>query len=154
MGKTFLATQVDLTKEIEIEEIEINMIALEPTVTSARTARRLVADFLHEYGVDFRATTVLLASELVSNAVEHGGPHAPTATIELKIDARHDCVRVEVSDAGQGEPLIRNSAVNVASGRGLLIVQELSSRWGCDRLPVGKTVWFEILTPSGGDLDG
>lgn len=97
---------------------------------------------------------MLLVSELVSNAVQHGGPHGPTATVGLKVETRPDLVRVEVTDAGNGDLRPGNGAIDLPSGRGLLFVETLASRWGCDRLPVGKTVWFELLTPQGADADG
>lgn len=130
------------------------MIALEPTAHSVRSARVFAAGFLDGHDVHVRETVVLLVSELVSNAVQHGGPYSSTATVALELETRPGLVRVEVTDAGTGDPRPGNGAINHPSGRGLLLVESLASRWGCDRLPVGKTVWFEILTPSGGDADG
>jgi hypothetical protein len=35
------------------------------------------------------------------------------------------------------------------TGRGLLLVDRISQRWGVEQLPTGKTVWFEIdATPA------
>jgi anti-sigma regulatory factor (Ser/Thr protein kinase) len=130
------------------------VISLEPTARSVRAARRFVSGFLDDYHVDIRDTVVLLVSELVSNAVEHGGPHGPTSTVGVEVDVRPDRVRVEVTDAGASEPVVGNGSVHRPSGRGLLLVEALAGRWGCSRLPVGKTVWFEVVIPSGGDVDG
>lgn len=130
------------------------MIALEPTARSVRAARHFVCGFLGDHNVDVRDTTVLLVSELVANAIEHGGPHGPTSTVGVEVDAHANRVRVEVTDAGPGEPVAGNASAHLPSGRGLLLVQTLASRWGCTRLPVGKMVWFEILVPSGGNADG
>ena len=130
------------------------MIALAPTAHGVRSARQFAAGFVDDYDVDVRETVVLLVSELVSNAVQHGGPHDSLATVGLEVETRSDRVRVEVADAGTGAPRPGDGAVEHPSGRGLLLVEALASRWGCEQLPVGKTVWFEISTPSGGHANG
>lgn len=132
----------------------IHVISLRPTSHSLRSARAFVAGLLDGHEVHFRETVVLLVSELVSNAVQHGGPHGPDATVGIQIEARRDRVRVGVTDAGAGDPRLGDGAIDRPSGRGLLLVEALASRWGCDRLPVGKTVWFELLAPAGGDAGG
>ena len=135
-------------------EAQIQVIALEPTAHSVRSARLFAAGFVDDHDVRVRETVVLLVSELVSNAVQHGGPHGPRATVGLEVETRPHLVRVEVTDAGPGDPSLGNGAVNHPSGRGLLLVEALASRWGCEHLPVGKTVWFEIFTSSNGDAHG
>lgn len=132
----------------------MHMIALEPTAHSIRSARAFVADLLDHDDVSIREIVVLLVSELVTNAVQHGGPYGPTATVDLQVEARSDLVRVEVTDAGSGDPRPGDGAIDRPAGRGLMLVEALATRWGCDRLPAGKTVWFELLTPAGGDVDG
>ena len=113
-----------------------------------------MAGLLDNDDVHVRETVVLLVSELVSNAVQHGGPHGPDATVGLQIEPRPDRIRVAVTDAGTGDPRLGNGAIDHPSGRGLLLVDAMASRWGCDRLPVGKTVWFELLAPRDGDAGG
>jgi anti-sigma regulatory factor (Ser/Thr protein kinase) len=129
------------------------VVALKPTAHSPKAARVIAAGLLDGHDVRVRDTVVLLVSELVSNAVQHGGPHGPDSTLCLEVETRPDRVRVGVTDAGAGEPRPGNGAIDRSSGRGLLLVEALASSWGCDRLPVGKTVWFELLTPAGGDPD-
>jgi anti-sigma regulatory factor (Ser/Thr protein kinase) len=106
------------------------------------------------HDVRFRETIVLLVSELVSNAVQHGGPHGPGASVGLMVEDHSGGVRVEVTDAGTGDPCPGDGAIDRPSGRGLLLVEALASRWGCNRMAVGKTVWFELAATSGGDADG
>jgi anti-sigma regulatory factor (Ser/Thr protein kinase) len=90
--------------------------------------------------------------------VLHAGPHAPAATIGLDLDVSSDRIRVEVEDAGSNVPVTGEGALDRSTGRGLLLVQRLASRWGYDRADVGKTVWFEVAVPAangspGGDAD-
>lgn len=120
------------------------MIGLAPTAHSVRLARSFAAGILDSHDVEVRETAVLLVSELVSNAVQHGGPHTPTASVGLEVVVCPGLVRVEVTDAGAGNPLPGKAANDHRSGLGLLLVEAMASRWGCVRLPVGKTVWFEI----------
>jgi anti-sigma regulatory factor (Ser/Thr protein kinase) len=85
----------------------------------------------------------LLVTELVTNSVKHSnGP--PDGPIELRVQWSTSGVRVEVTDRGDifslGE--IADSAL-ASSGRGLLLVDRLSSAWGVnDSEP--NTVWFEL----------
>jgi anti-sigma regulatory factor (Ser/Thr protein kinase) len=84
---------------------------------------------------------VLLISELVSNAVLHGsGP----SVIDVTVEPGH--IRVAVHDEGQGAPQIqRHAPVDADHGRGLFLVEKLSTRWGiAPRTATGKSVWFEI----------
>jgi anti-anti-sigma factor len=95
-----------------------------------------------------RATLVLLTSELVTNAVIHPGP-AVEGSIDLRITAYADRVRVEVGDAGGGFTLDELAPrPRESGGHGLIVVEGLSSRWGSGRRPSEKgggfRVWFEL----------
>jgi anti-sigma regulatory factor (Ser/Thr protein kinase) len=83
----------------------------------------------------------LLASELVANAVLHGGG---PVTVGLERTGHH--VRVEVSDTSEDLPTLRAPEDLLAErGRGFLLVDRLASRWGFERRrDDGKTVWFEV----------
>lgn len=83
---------------------------------------------------------VLLASELVSNAVKH----ANAALIEIRCEVVPRSVRVEVADGGPGFdaiPAVLNP--DAVGGWGLHLVDELSTRWGIVDA-TGARVWFEI----------
>lgn len=87
----------------------------------------------------------LAASELVTNAVRHGGL-PETGIITLSGLATPEIVRLEVEQASSAAcarlvPLGERAAVD--GGHGLRIVDELSSRWGIDEGPPGR-VWFEV----------
>ena len=82
---------------------------------------------------------VLLVTELVSNAVEHGGG---TAVVEVDVDAVR--LRVSVADSDPRLPTAALAAIDAERGRGLLLVEALSSRWGAAPQDGGKCVWFEL----------
>ena len=82
----------------------------------------------------------LLVSELVTNAVRHADGEA----VRLVIAHAAGVLRVEVHDPGLGfEVKAPSSDPLRSSGWGLVLVGELSDRWGVDRAS-GTRVWFEI----------
>jgi len=109
-------------------------------------ARILVAEALEGWGVDGEVAevTVLLVSEVVTNALLHSRP-----PFELRAHLNDGCVRVEMADADpEGWPAIRPTRPDVPGGRGLRLVESLADAWGTQRDPRGKWVWFEVALPS------
>ena len=107
---------------------------------SVREARADLRSVLaEEVGDNTLGVVELLTTELVMNSIEHADTKA-TVTAEI----HRDKVRVAVSDDGPGLPERRVSSNAEESGRGLMIVDALAQRWGVDRTPKGKTVWFEV----------
>lgn len=85
----------------------------------------------------------VVVSELVANAVRHGGATGPgQVTVLLRITS--DRVRIEVGDPGPGfeRPPVPEPR-EADGGRGLLLVERMTSRWGVSRGP-GSRVWFEV----------
>jgi anti-sigma regulatory factor (Ser/Thr protein kinase) len=94
----------------------------------------------HHLAERVRRTVVLVISELVTNAVQHGGP-----PVRCRVTVADDQVHVEVRDHGALLP--RESEVPPTSmrGRGLTIVGRVASRWGVVEHPDGgKTVWADV----------
>jgi anti-sigma regulatory factor (Ser/Thr protein kinase) len=110
---------------------------------SVGRARRFVRDLLIDWGAEFEELATLLTSELVTNVVAHAG-----TACHLGVELFADVVRVSVSDESP-EPLQpRNAEPQSESGRGLALVETLSSNWGVIRRAGGKTVWFEVARRS------
>jgi anti-sigma regulatory factor (Ser/Thr protein kinase) len=113
-------------------------------VTAPGRARRIVAASLASRGLDdLLEPAVLLASEVVTNAVVHGGGHA-------RIGVEHDLgrIRVTVTDASNSPPRRLDLGLDATSGRGVQLLDELATRWGVEpHEPNGKTVWFELDAP-------
>lgn len=82
---------------------------------------------------------VLLVSELATNAILHAG-----TPFLVSVNPTDEGVRVAVSDGSPDMPVLRPQTHDQPSGRGMLVVEEMSDRWGLDVAPDGKTVWFEI----------
>ena len=114
-------------------------LAAEPiSVRQARgVLRTLTGGKLPESLVD---DAQLLVSELVTNALRHGGPE-----IRMWIDLVDGGVRVRVYDSGAGRPAKTEQTDDpvLPSGRGLHMVDRVATEWGVEDGPVaGKTVWF------------
>ncbi|MFF0447362.1 SpoIIE family protein phosphatase [Streptomyces sp. NPDC004609] len=102
-------------------------------------ARTHATDQLTTWGLDeFAFTTELVVSELVTNAIRYGGP-----PIQLRLI--HDRALIcEVSDASYTTPHLRRARVLDEGGRGLLLVAQLTQRWGTRYTQSGKTIWADI----------
>jgi anti-sigma regulatory factor (Ser/Thr protein kinase) len=85
-------------------------------------------------------TLRLLVSEVVTNAVLHGGHAQP---VELSAHWNSE-VRVTVCDRGSGfTPHPRTGPLDEPGGFGLYLVGRLADRWGVDT-DDGTTVWFVL----------
>ncbi len=108
--------------------------------TSASRARRLLRDALQDFEDDDALDAAQLAiSEIVTNALVHAG-----TSMRLRILLADQSLRVELTDGSHRLPVARGFGTNAPTGRGLLLVEELVTRWGAHPVPDGKVVWFEI----------
>lgn len=84
----------------------------------------------------------LLSSELLANAVLHG----PNETgVGLQLVVTDNVARVSVSDGAESSPVVMRTDPSALNGRGMAIVEAMSSRWGVElHEDGGKTVWFEL----------
>ena len=107
--------------------------------SSLHVAREMVADALADAAPEVRDTSVLLAGELVTNALVHGG-----GRFHLRVDADRELVRVEVTDTATSPPRLLPPDGSREHGRGMAIVDALASAWGAGRRGAQKVVWFEL----------
>lgn len=123
---------------------------LPPHPESVGRARRLTRDRLDLWELDeeTRRTAVLVVSELVTNAVVHtAGDH-----VVCEIRDGGGLLRIAVEDQGCGPtgPRMRRAAEDGSEsegGRGLFLVDSLSSGWGAHDTSgyrPGRVVWAEL----------
>ncbi|WP_394426013.1 ATP-binding protein [Streptomyces sp. SGAir0957] len=117
---------------------------------SAAIARHLVRTALAAWDLEeLIEDAVLVMSELVSNAVDHGClPH-----IRVIVNRpTKSWVCLGVVDRSKVVPMMRtdsNSDGDPIRGRGLVIVDALTDRWGTDLYGWGKQVWGELRAGAG-----
>lgn len=117
-------------------------LVLAPAPESGSRARSAVRRLCLAAGVDLDTleTAVLLAHELVANAVEHASGEPV-----LEAVVAGETLRVAVTDTSARLPLpVPLSDELTERGRGLMLVAALARRWGAETRPDGKTVWCEI----------
>jgi anti-sigma regulatory factor (Ser/Thr protein kinase) len=105
-------------------------------------ARRFVREVLGDGPPETIEAAELMVSELATNSVQHA-----QSAFEITIagsGGSGGSLRVEVRDCGAGEPTLRSPTPREPRGRGLRIVEALSTSWGIDPGPTGKTVWFTM----------
>ncbi|MEU4360037.1 ATP-binding protein [Streptomyces virginiae] len=121
--------------------------ALPHVAKSVGIARHLSRSLLETWGVEQDAvdTALLVVSELVTNAVEHG--RAPMA-LHLKMDQAAPSVEVAVSDGGpaSNDGPWTTSCEPEEHGRGNSIVTCLADRQGIRQHAHGMTRWAELPT--------
>ncbi|MEE4598315.1 SpoIIE family protein phosphatase [Streptomyces sp. DSM 41524] len=109
-------------------------------LTQVASAREATTRQLSAWGLDVEDvafTTELLVSELVTNAIRYaGGP------VGLRL-IREDVLVCEISDPSNTQPRLRRARTTDEGGRGLFLVAQLASRWGCRYGHTGKTIWTE-----------
>jgi anti-sigma regulatory factor (Ser/Thr protein kinase) len=111
----------------------------DPDAASVPAARRYVAHLLEEadFGGD-AGLVLLLASELITNAVRHA---ETSFWVSASVDGTQ--ATVVVVDDDPELPTVHRPGPDATGGRGLLIVDQMASAWGHHPEPHhGKAVWF------------
>ncbi|MFE4667896.1 ATP-binding protein [Streptomyces sp. NPDC056716] len=127
---------------------------LPATTRGARFARHCAIGQLLAWGwapdTEASRTAALLVAELAANAITHGRHRGRQFRLTLTLYPADPTLRIEVTDArperrpptpGTLPPV----AADAESGRGLVLVEVLSTHWGttCGD-PYTKTVWCEV----------
>jgi anti-sigma regulatory factor (Ser/Thr protein kinase) len=108
--------------------------------SAPREARGQLRHCLADAQVSAAATDVLmlLASEVVTNALRHGAPPR-----EMRVYQSGEVIRVEITDSSPVPPRRRTPDADAPGGRGLWLLDSLALRWGFHQDATGKCVWFE-----------
>jgi anti-sigma regulatory factor (Ser/Thr protein kinase) len=123
----------------------VGALAVRHHATSAAVVRHSIADDLvgAEVARDSIDDVVLVASELVGNAVMHTGL-GTGADLDVSWDVEPGAVVVRVADPSGDLPRLRPADDAATGGRGLAIVAALASDWGVYRSAEGKQVWARV----------
>ncbi|MFG2367471.1 SpoIIE family protein phosphatase [Streptomyces mirabilis] len=102
--------------------------------------RKQVVDQLDTWELNAATFTAeLVVSELVTNSIRYGEP-----PIRLRLIHDAETLICEVSDSSHTAPHLRRAKVYDEGGRGLLLVAQLTQRWGSRHTADGKTIWAEL----------
>jgi serine phosphatase RsbU (regulator of sigma subunit)/anti-sigma regulatory factor (Ser/Thr protein kinase) len=117
--------------------------------TAPREARRFLTRTLQGWDVEEDALTVaeVCVSELATNAVIHTGT---PAELTVRLDASFLTVLVrDGGGAGTVQHRTPGDDPLTVSGRGLDLVEAMSTAWAAEHGADGTTVWFEVERPTG-----
>jgi PAS domain S-box-containing protein len=114
-----------------------------------RGARNMIRTAGRALGAAERTDEIeLVADELITNVLLHTEGPATVTMRQLQEGDRR--LRVEVEDAASALPRRREAGESGMSGRGLMLVDQLSDLWGVEPRGRGKCVWSEFLVPEQG----
>ncbi|MEY9997987.1 anti-sigma regulatory factor (Ser/Thr protein kinase) [Streptomyces sp. V4I8] len=105
--------------------------------------RQIGSAELQRWGLEqYVDTALLLLSELVTNAIQHGTGHQ----VDVRISRTSSEVRIEVRGGPTHRLLARSPSLLAEHGRGLLLVDMIADAWGVD---AASWVWCTIETTAG-----
>jgi len=114
-----------------------------------RAARNALLSMLQGWGFgneDWLAIAEVVVSELVTNAVQHGG-----GCLSLEAQAHDGVVILTVADGSAVIPErpIQDRMLLKEGGRGIAIIEALGCEWGMHDHEDGKRVWGRLPTHPG-----
>jgi len=116
------------------------LIRLQPDGSSVAEARQFARECLQRWHLEDQTADVeLVVDELVTNAIRHS-----RGVVTLSIGRRLDRIVVQVQDPSPDRPEQEEQDILADNGRGLLLVEELTSEWGSTATDDGKRVWAEL----------
>jgi anti-sigma regulatory factor (Ser/Thr protein kinase) len=128
-----------------------SVVLLPHAPSSVVAARWHITTQLREAGIvsPVIGDATLVISELLTNAILHARP-LPGAHVLVAWALRDRSLEVAVSDGGSTtRPRTAQPSLSSIGGRGLAIVEHLSSRWGVLPNDFGLTVWAVLPAPAG-----
>ncbi|GGN63711.1 hypothetical protein GCM10011579_032360 [Streptomyces albiflavescens] len=137
-----IALLIARTRALDTNRVAAWDLPSDPAIVAQ--ARQHTTTQLTTWGLtDTTFTTELVVSELVTNAIRYGRP-----PIRLRLIHHNNTLTTEVYDSSNTTPHMRRARTYDEGGRGLLLIGQLTQRWGTRPSPTGKTVWTEqTLTP-------
>ena len=125
-------------------QTHLELAAFPSAVPCARGHIRAVAT---ERGLAHLADTAeLIASEIVTNAVQASDRLmiADTPVVRISVSTESESLLIRVWDGSEGMPVHQQAGPGDDGGRGLTLVDALSTDWGVCRKADGKVVWALI----------
>lgn len=137
MGKPTMIPPLFITAVSDSPGVTSNQRRFSARLSSIAKARRFATRDVEDTELAARIATVV--SELATNAIRH----AKSAFV-LEVRSHDGRVRIAVTDVSSDPPRPSVRAKGDPTGRGLMIVEAMSDRWGFHPDGAGKVVWAEI----------
>jgi hypothetical protein len=117
-------------------------LELEPVLGAARRARELVTEACARWDCpELTGPACIVLTEMVNNVVAHA--HTPMTVLVAR---QGDRMSVAVRDRSATIPRFTGPVAPTSyGGRGLLLIDSVSSRWGNLKLDEGKVVWALLV---------
>jgi anti-sigma regulatory factor (Ser/Thr protein kinase) len=128
-------------------QAEVRRFPLGPGLQAPAEARAHLRKLVSVWGMRVdEDVLVLLASELVANAVTHAEEGPGAGPISMCVRCLAGELRVEVHDGSHdmSVPVPLDPDDDSETGRGLMLVDMLAAEWGFYRTPGGKAVYFTL----------
>lgn len=136
MSEAMMSSDLDQATGVRVAGRQLGASRRAPAV-----ARRFTRGLLADVGASAwcQQAGELMASELVTNALVHAH-----SAVRLWISIADGMARIEVTDDGPGDPVLRDPGEG--GGFGLWLTDTLAGSWGVTHAvgDAGKTVWFTI----------
>jgi len=134
-----MATELLTPPESERELLVLEVGCAREAPATVRAALRQIKDL----GAA-RDDAIVVASELVTNAVVHSGGSSAD-TILVRVVLIRGAVSISVHDPALSDdtPHVRDTDPTQVGGRGLWVVKQLARRWGFE-LERGHRVWADV----------
>jgi anti-sigma regulatory factor (Ser/Thr protein kinase) len=136
----------------DLLDLELRLPAdLAAPAAARRAAQQALATLPTSAAPELADAALLVISELVTNAVVHGGGRERPVTVELHLHPRY--LTVTVTDGHRGPGTLashpaRPARLHEEHGRGLAIVSALTSAHGHSSGPDHTTVWAHLPLPA------
>ena len=113
----------------------------EPVAATASGIRRELRVAFPAWGLDDDAVddALLVVEEMVANVVDHA-----RTPFRLVVGLDRAVLRIAVHDRCPRPVRAQELDLGRRRGRGLLMIDNISARWGSDTDADGKTVWAEL----------
>jgi anti-sigma regulatory factor (Ser/Thr protein kinase) len=134
-----------MTNQGRPDGAELGKLRIPIAGPAAKSARDVIAIIGRAWSLsdDTIGDAKLAISELVTNVLNHA-PGAPGSTFAIRVYRIGDTLTVEVHDSSPQVPRLRAGGDDDESGRGLILVSDVTDDCGHYLTPYGKVVWFAI----------
>jgi hypothetical protein len=122
-------------------ELHLRRVRLTRDPAAAAEARSQVRAVIRTWKVPVDPDiALLLASDLVTNAITHGN----SETLTLGIRCSSSRLRIDLYDTSRSVAMAMVEPADTATGRGLVLVAALSTEWGSFKTPAGEAAYFTL----------